>query len=82
MAHQNSWATWEKTTYLLDDILHSVPDGVMYEDNVMALNGHHGGHQLVAGYQSQLKARTQLDSKVLQEFTVAIAHLAHGPWFA
>lgn len=40
------------------------------------LHGRYRG-QLATAYYSQLKARTQLNSKLLQEFTATIKQLAH-----
>jgi hypothetical protein len=84
----SSWAAQEKATHLLAillghaaDILHSVPAEATYEDTVGVLKGHYGDHQLAAAYQLQFKARTQLSSSSLQEFTMAVKQLAHWTVF-
>lgn len=57
------------------DILHSVRDGAAFEDIVGALKGRYGDHKLTAAYKVQLKARIQLNSESLQEFSAAVEQL-------
>jgi hypothetical protein len=53
----------------------NIPAGAVYEDTVRALKSHYGDHQLAATYQAQLKARTQLTSKSLQDLAAATEQL-------
>jgi hypothetical protein len=76
------WMRLEKSTYLITAlqgratyVLHRVPKGATYEENLEALEDSFGDQYLVAAFRSQLKTRTQGES--LQEFATAVEQLAH-----
>jgi hypothetical protein len=50
------------------DMLHSIPTEARYKDINEVLKGRYGEHQLPIENHSQLKARTQLIGKSLQQF--------------
>jgi hypothetical protein len=50
---------------------------VAYEDSIRTQKCHYRDHQLVAAYWSWPKASIQLSGESLQEFAVAVEHLAH-----
>jgi hypothetical protein len=83
-AADHRWTSSEKAAHLLAvlqgqaaDVLHSVPPGVTYEDIVGAPKDRYGDHQLTAAYRVQLKARTHLIGKSLQELAAAIEKFVH-----
>jgi hypothetical protein len=92
-AVHKKWISKEKAAHLLAvllqgqaaNVVHSVPPGATNEDIVGALIGRYGDHKLAAAYRAQMKARTQLIGKSLQEFAAAVELLAHRaqseyPW--
>jgi hypothetical protein len=58
-------------------MLHGVPKGATYVEILQALEDGFGDQHLAAEYRSQLKTRTQGVGESLQEFAIAIQHLAH-----
>jgi hypothetical protein len=84
MVEQNYWMSHNKATYLITTfnelaiyIIHDTPTETMYKDVTEVLEDRFGDHHLHAAFHSQLKRRTQLIKKSLQEFATAIDHLAH-----
>jgi hypothetical protein len=55
----------------------SIPASQTYKNISRVLEGRYGDHKLGASYQSQLKAKTQLSSKSLEEFAASIDQLSH-----
>jgi hypothetical protein len=62
--------------------LQEVPKGATYEEPLEALEDCFGDQNLVTAYHSQLKPRTQDVSELMQEFAMAIKHLAHHTYSA
>jgi hypothetical protein len=60
------------------DVRNGVPTEGTYERIIEALGSHCGDHQLSGAYRSQLKAKTQLVGKSLQEFGAATEQLAYA----
>jgi hypothetical protein len=80
----NYWTPNEKASYMIAIlnepaayILHGVPTGATYVEVTEALGNRYSDHHLKAAFHSQLKRKTQFISKFLQEFAIAIDHLAH-----
>jgi hypothetical protein len=59
------------------DVLHEVPKGVMYEENIGATEDRFGNQQLAVGCHSQLKIWIQDDGGSLRKFATTIEQLLH-----
>jgi hypothetical protein len=57
-------------------VLHEVPEGMMYKENIRALD-QFGDRHLSVGYHSRMKTWTQGNSESLQDISTAIKQMTH-----
>jgi hypothetical protein len=85
VVQHNYWMPNEKASYLIADlnepaahILHGIPTGAMYVQVTEALGNRYSDRHLKAAFHSQLRRKTHYVEEFLQEFAIAIDHLAHS----